>query len=417
MTRAIRGMSESVRTTSFRTLVRARRGAPRMVRVNATERVLVYGATGHTGRFVVDELLRRGLTPVLAGRSAERLAAVAPRHAALDRRVVGVDDPDLLRRAVAGVGAVVNCAGPFLDTALPLARAAVEAGAHYLDVTAEQPVVQELYRELDGPARDAGRRRRPGHGVLRRARRPARHRRARRGLARGRGRGRDRPGPLVADRRHPGHRRPQHRDPPGDPRRRAGPAGRAPRRPAPGPTRSRSATQPVVRAAVLRGHHDRPAPRRRRAPLLPQHRPARRPPRRRDPATVRGRRGRTLGPAVRRGRRRTPRLGHPTHQRAPAATSTPSPHRSSSRAPSDSSTGATAAPAPWHRERRSTPATCSPRWSETRTAWPSSGTGTAATALSSGMGAPARIRTWDKRIRRPLLYPTELRGLARTIVT
>jgi short subunit dehydrogenase-like uncharacterized protein len=127
-----------------------------MVCVNAPGRVLVYGATGHTGRFVVDELLRRGLTPVLAGRSAERLAAVAPRHAALDQRVAGIDDPDLLRRAVAGVGTVVNCAGPFLDTAAPLARAAVEAGAHYLDVTAEQPVVQQLYRELDAPARDAG---------------------------------------------------------------------------------------------------------------------------------------------------------------------------------------------------------------------------------------------------------------------
>ena len=53
-------------------------------------------------------------------------------------------------------GAVVNCAGPFLDTALRLASAAVDAGAHYLDVTAEQPAVQELYRELDAPARDAG---------------------------------------------------------------------------------------------------------------------------------------------------------------------------------------------------------------------------------------------------------------------
>jgi hypothetical protein len=124
--------------------------------VNATDRVLVYGATGHTGRFVVDELLRRGLVPVPAGRSAERLADVPPRHAALDRRVVGIDDPDLLRRAVAGTGAVINCAGPFLDTALPLAHAAVEAGAHYLDVTAEQPVVQALYRDLDAPARAAG---------------------------------------------------------------------------------------------------------------------------------------------------------------------------------------------------------------------------------------------------------------------
>ena len=124
--------------------------------VKTAERVLVYGATGHTGRFVVDELLRRGFTPVLAGRSAERLAAVAPRHAALDRRVVGLDDPDVLRHAVAGAGVVVNCAGPFLDTAVPLARAAVGAGAHYLDVSAEQLAVQELYRELDAPARDAG---------------------------------------------------------------------------------------------------------------------------------------------------------------------------------------------------------------------------------------------------------------------
>jgi saccharopine dehydrogenase-like protein len=117
---------------------------------------MVYGATGHTGRFVVDELLRRGLTPVLAGRSAERLAAGPPRHAALNQRVAGLDDPDLLRQAVVGVGAVINCAGPFLDTAVPLARAAVEVGAHYLDVTAEQPAVQELYREFHGPARDAG---------------------------------------------------------------------------------------------------------------------------------------------------------------------------------------------------------------------------------------------------------------------
>ena len=127
-----------------------------MVRVNAPERVMVYGATGHTGRLVVDELLRRGLTPVLAGRSAERLAAVAPRRAALEHRVVGLDDPDLLCNAVAGVGVVVNAAGPFLDTAAPLARAAVEVGAHYLDVTAEQPAVRQLYRVLDAPARDAG---------------------------------------------------------------------------------------------------------------------------------------------------------------------------------------------------------------------------------------------------------------------
>lgn len=148
-------MSETVRMVSFQTLA-TRGAAPDDGPVNEPEQVLVYGAAGHTGRFVVDELVRRGLSPVLAGRSAARLADVAPRHAGLDRRVVGLDDPDVLRRTIAGAGAVINCAGPFLDTALPLAHAAVAVGAHYLDVTAEQPAVQELYRELDAPARAAG---------------------------------------------------------------------------------------------------------------------------------------------------------------------------------------------------------------------------------------------------------------------
>ena len=148
-------MSETVRTTSFRTLVLTAE-APDHQPMSASHLVMVYGATGHTGRFVVDELLRRGLTPVLAGRSAERLAALAPQHAVLEHRVVGLDEPDPLRQAVDGMDAVVNCAGPMLDTALPLARAAVAAGAHYLDISAEQLAVQQLYRELDAPARDAG---------------------------------------------------------------------------------------------------------------------------------------------------------------------------------------------------------------------------------------------------------------------
>jgi NAD(P)-dependent dehydrogenase (short-subunit alcohol dehydrogenase family) len=119
--------------------------------MNSTS-VLVYGAYGHTGRFVVDELIRRGLTPVLAGRDAHKLEAYAAGHPGLETRAVAVDDAPGLRYAVTGVAAVINTAGPFLDTALPLASAAVGAGAHYLDVTAEQGAVQAVYEELDEPA-------------------------------------------------------------------------------------------------------------------------------------------------------------------------------------------------------------------------------------------------------------------------
>src|SRR4051794_25462143 len=107
MTRATWHMSETVRTESFQTLATGV-GPPEDGRVPSAGRVLVYGATGHTGRFAVDELLQRGLTPLLAGRSAGRLATVAARHTALDRLVVGMDDPEALRRAIAGAGAVIN---------------------------------------------------------------------------------------------------------------------------------------------------------------------------------------------------------------------------------------------------------------------------------------------------------------------
>ena len=71
--------------------------------MTATDRVLVYGAAGHTGRFVVDELLRRGLTPVLAGRSAERVSAASRRYSAVEDRVVGLKVRDVYEVPAAAI--------------------------------------------------------------------------------------------------------------------------------------------------------------------------------------------------------------------------------------------------------------------------------------------------------------------------
>ncbi|WP_214404740.1 saccharopine dehydrogenase NADP-binding domain-containing protein [Pseudonocardia lacus] len=118
--------------------------------------VVVYGATGHTGRFVVAELRGRGHRPVLSGRDPDKLAALAAEFGDLDVRPAPIDDPVALRRAFAGAAAVVNCAGPFTDTAGPVAAAAVHNRAHYLDVSAEQSPVRALHREADASARAAG---------------------------------------------------------------------------------------------------------------------------------------------------------------------------------------------------------------------------------------------------------------------
>ncbi len=118
--------------------------------------IAVYGATGHTGRFVVQELIRRGYAVVALARDAAKLDA-SGYPPEIRRAAVGLDDPAALDRALAGVGVVVNCAGPFLDTADALVSAALRAGAHYVDVAAEQASVQATFANHDAAAREAGR--------------------------------------------------------------------------------------------------------------------------------------------------------------------------------------------------------------------------------------------------------------------
>ncbi len=117
--------------------------------------VAVYGAAGHTGRFVVRELVRRGHPAVAIGRAEAPLAA-ADLPAGVRRRVAALDDPAALARALAGVAAVINCAGPFLDTADALVAAALRAGVHYLDVTAEQASAEATFDRHAASAARAG---------------------------------------------------------------------------------------------------------------------------------------------------------------------------------------------------------------------------------------------------------------------
>ncbi len=127
----------------------------RMHSQNAKGPVVVYGATGHTGRFIVEELLRRGHAPVLCGRDVTKLAAMARAHPGLVCHVAEVDDAAALDRTLRGASAVINAAGPFLDTTVPLMEAALRGGAHYLDTSAEQRAALAVF-EQDGAAREAG---------------------------------------------------------------------------------------------------------------------------------------------------------------------------------------------------------------------------------------------------------------------
>ena len=118
--------------------------------------VAVFGASGHTGKFVVGELLRRELEPIAIGRDRERLARSNFEERGALIRTASIDDPPSLNRALTGAAAVINCAGPFLDTADAVAAAALRARAHYFDVTAEQGSALATFDRFGNAARKAG---------------------------------------------------------------------------------------------------------------------------------------------------------------------------------------------------------------------------------------------------------------------
>jgi short subunit dehydrogenase-like uncharacterized protein len=117
----------------------------------------LYGATGYTGRLVAAELKRRGLQAILAGRSRERLRALADElEVDWPVRAAQLDDAGALRGALDGARVVINCAGPFTFYGAPVIEAAREVGAHYVDTTGEQLYMQRVFEHEDAPSRRAG---------------------------------------------------------------------------------------------------------------------------------------------------------------------------------------------------------------------------------------------------------------------
>lgn len=115
-----------------------------------TPHVVLFGATGFTGRLTAAAMVRRGLPVVLAGRSAARLAEVAAEVGATHTAVADADD----RRALADLlhegDVLVSTVGPFLRYGRTPAAVALDAGATYLDSTGEPPFVRWVFDHL-GP--------------------------------------------------------------------------------------------------------------------------------------------------------------------------------------------------------------------------------------------------------------------------
>jgi hypothetical protein len=124
--------------------------------------VVVYGATGLTGRFACAELEAAGASFAIAGRDAAALGELAREFPAAVVRVAALDD---LAHAFDDAKVVLSCAGPASTTNEPLVVAAMAAGAHYVDLGGEQAWLHGAYERYESLARRAGRVALSGAGI------------------------------------------------------------------------------------------------------------------------------------------------------------------------------------------------------------------------------------------------------------
>jgi short subunit dehydrogenase-like uncharacterized protein len=115
---------------------------------------MIYGSNGYTGRLIAVEAKRRGLKPVLAGRSADPIRKLAS-ELGLPVKIFELNDVAALSAALSDIALVANCAGPFTATSGPMIDACLKSRSHYLDITGEIEVFLAAQRR-DADAKSAG---------------------------------------------------------------------------------------------------------------------------------------------------------------------------------------------------------------------------------------------------------------------
>lgn len=121
--------------------------------------LVVYGATGFTGRLVAEYLANRGGTDriALAGRSPGKLAEVAADlEVDWPMIIADADDPAALRAMAESTRAVVTTVGPYMKYGMPLVEACALTGTHYADLAGEVLFIRQSIERFDAIAQESG---------------------------------------------------------------------------------------------------------------------------------------------------------------------------------------------------------------------------------------------------------------------
>ena len=123
--------------------------------------IVVFGATGFTGALTAEYLAKhapRSTRWALAGRNAEKLAAVGERLGRDDLPVLhaDVEDANSVNELARSTRVVITTVGPYIKYGEPLVAACAEAGTDYLDLTGEPEFVDLMYVRHHARAAESG---------------------------------------------------------------------------------------------------------------------------------------------------------------------------------------------------------------------------------------------------------------------
>nr|XP_015808257.2 saccharopine dehydrogenase-like oxidoreductase [Nothobranchius furzeri] len=131
--------------------------------------LIIFGATGFTGQFVVEEVARTvsegpkgNLKWAVAGRSRQKLEKVLEQAAGalskpelrtqVDIIVADVGEPDSLAAMCKRAVIVLNCVGPYRFHGESVVRACVENGAHHIDISGEPQFLESMQLNYNSQA-------------------------------------------------------------------------------------------------------------------------------------------------------------------------------------------------------------------------------------------------------------------------
>ena len=116
--------------------------------MSASKPVVVYGASGFSGRLVVEYLREYNIPFIAAGRNRAKIEQVmkqVPGIETADYEVAEVGNSvDELAKLFSGAKVVCNTVGPFIYSGPRVIEACLKSGCHYLDISGEQAWIRQV---------------------------------------------------------------------------------------------------------------------------------------------------------------------------------------------------------------------------------------------------------------------------------